>query len=274
MYAKMKIEDKIGMPRESQRLVYAGKQVKDHHSLSYYNVSNNSTLQLVLTLCGGFAGRLSTPHTFADVSDGSLLTAHEFSPDAPEWRVCSKGLNIEGRCKNRDCRAFRHMIIDRKKFALFNLIQDDNVRCPMCRSKVDPVTCGLYDCCWRYEGTKASDRLSMCSQWKDAKGHVYHRFDRDENGGSVEWESLLMAVKPRDEAVSAKLLQSTKPLAISADDKCTICWSSFGSPSFFNSRVTQQCSHNFHSVCIRKWAKWCERNNTRPSCPICRRKIQ
>uniref|UniRef100_A0AAV1TI60 Uncharacterized protein n=1 Tax=Peronospora matthiolae TaxID=2874970 RepID=A0AAV1TI60_9STRA len=269
-YAKSKIEDKEGMPRESQCLVYAGKQLKDHHPLSYYNVKDKCTLRMKWTLRGGFAGRFSTPRTFADVSDGSLITAYEFSSDAPEWRVCSRGLNIEGRCKNPDCRAFRRMIIDRKKFELFNLIEDDDVRCPICHWKVDPVACGLYDCCWRYEGIKESDGVSMCSTWKDAQGYVYHRFDCDENGGTVEWESLLITVKPRDDAESAKLLVSMVSAVVRPSDICTICWSPFSS-SRKDSHKASRCGHTFHRDCSQKWTKWCKRNNTRFSCPICRK---
>ncbi|CAI5739944.1 unnamed protein product [Peronospora destructor] len=257
-YVKMKIEDKESITPEAQRLVYAGKPLKDQVALSSYNIKGESTLHLSLRICGGSIGRNPAFRTFVDVSNGSLITALEFSPKAPEWRLVSKGMNIEGRCKNPECSAYRKMIIDRKKFVPFNLIRDDNIQCPMCCCKVKPITCGFYDCAWRFEGVTGSVNLSICSQWNDASGEVYHRFDSDAANGSVEWASLLILAKPRQEV----------PSAFKSSDTCTICWSPLSSPT---KCLTPHCGHTFHRECSKEWTKWCKHYKTQPSCPICRR---
>jgi ubiquitin C len=46
------IEEKIGSPRDQQRLIFAGKQLELGRTLLYYGVRNHSSLDLCMSLRG------------------------------------------------------------------------------------------------------------------------------------------------------------------------------------------------------------------------------
>ena len=50
---KAKIHNKQGIPSAEQRLIFAGRQLEDDHTVAEYNITKRKTLHLALRLCGG-----------------------------------------------------------------------------------------------------------------------------------------------------------------------------------------------------------------------------
>lgn len=99
-------------------------------------------------------------------------------------------------------------------------------------AKVKPITCGFYDCMWKFEGLRSTDGFALSSTWKDASGEKYHRFNADESSGSVEWESLLIVARAGAGPKNAEKVEVADPGQTSSGklkDPCPICWTTLES---------------------------------------------
>ena len=50
---KNKIKDKLGVPIQEQNLTYGGKQLNDDKTLEYYDITEEATIQMSMSLKGG-----------------------------------------------------------------------------------------------------------------------------------------------------------------------------------------------------------------------------
>lgn len=53
---------------ESQRIIFGGKQLDDHHTLCYYNITNETTLHIILRLRGGMFHKSSSRADFVSLN--------------------------------------------------------------------------------------------------------------------------------------------------------------------------------------------------------------
>jgi ubiquitin len=51
---KSKIQDKLGIPRGEQQLIFAGKPLEDGNTFQDYSIQKDSTLELNIPIRGGF----------------------------------------------------------------------------------------------------------------------------------------------------------------------------------------------------------------------------
>ena len=153
-------------------------RLEDDHTLADYNVTYQSTLHLVLSLCG--RGYLTVPLTgFTDASRAAEPDRFQFSADLPTWRSAWLGLCLEGVCTNASCEARNQMVIANLGRGTFDLIVDAHTcTCPQCDRPIEPVACAFNNCQWRFVGTKrgadGATETVRSDGWTDVD-HTYVR---------------------------------------------------------------------------------------------------
>ncbi|RUS24196.1 hypothetical protein BC938DRAFT_473962 [Jimgerdemannia flammicorona] len=195
--------------------------------------------------------------------DGEFLK--DWSKTAPDWRIVTKGLNLEGTCTNDSCPAHNHRVIMKWEQRNFDFQYDSvKCRCPICFESVMPITCGFSNTWWSFRGIKSGTDTSGAGErvscdWRRA-GDAYHVFDEGK-GGVASWSRLKILTRFCEH-----------------DWICTICFERKDAVWMgLRWRVTEPdtlaCGHSFHLECIDEWKNAQREKVLALTCPICRVEI-
>ena len=194
---KIKEKDNIQNINEIQ-LTYGGRILKDLHAeLKTFNIKQNATLQYNVegSIIGGNGGY---GIEFADITNKEGLEKRNFGKNAKKWNKITKGLNIEGICKS-NCEAQNEKVDCPIGMGDFNFLENiDEIKCPMCGSVIEPLTCSFCECQYQIEG-----KISETGEVKDVKQTKteWIRVEKDYDyynplkTGKVNWYKLIIHTK-------------------------------------------------------------------------------
>ena len=188
------ISEQYKISNEVLNLSFGGKLLKDSLLLSDYNIICNSVINCEHINNGG-------NFKFIDVNNTKGIKKLTIGK-AKAWRKYVQGLNLEGYCRNKKCKAYNKKVICQMGYVEYVFKEDDNkVVCPICKEKIMPESCGFSKCIFIFSGKKYNNgRIEEINDniWKLVK-NGYYSYDPDKTK-IIDWESLKIKVSeiPKD----------------------------------------------------------------------------
>ena len=233
---------------------------------SIYSLQPRSDSRFIVTIDNSGGG---CPPSFVDVQNEDALLKRQFSSSAPKWRICSDGINIEGKCTNSDCPAHNHMVIYRHVFHLFDLLHT-KAYCPICHKEIVPMKPGFANCLWRIVSLKTTGSFLTLPYRRVEK--EYQTYDEAE-AGMVQFTLLHIEALPLDQEYklpktsvqSEEVSEQPTPLPdekaspassppvndppLVVPEHCMVCLSSLSSKDC----ALLPCGHGAHKGCLEEW---------------------
>lgn len=269
------VEASKGVPTYAQHLIHhndsrAPDVMTDDRSLSWHGVCKDDVLHLT-------DPPVSTPRNYIlDVTSTLARSSIGASIAGPEWRICRQGLNVEGRCVNRICRAFQRLVIHPHVHSsnpfhhmaasptYMGLVHPSSIQphCPVCRKDFTAEKYGFTDCIWAYDSRQHGRNWQMedvCSKWQYVPEDQYQRFQLN----TREWHNLTFIVRPppstppadrqtmqlhAQSAISGSELMSTQPAAAASMPAALLSGNAI-SPNW-DARLARALSTTYRSVHI------------------------
>ena len=112
--------------RAFNRWMYDGAVLKDDETILTLGIENKDIIEANPSSRGG------GPFDMADISNEKGLVRRNYGKNAPKWNTITKGLNVDGICKNEKCEAYNQEVDCPIGIGSFDLVRNaDRIKCPI-----------------------------------------------------------------------------------------------------------------------------------------------
>mgnify|MGYP000910451117 CR=1 FL=1 len=223
------------IPSDRIKLVFQSETLAGGKVLTTIGVKEGSRIQYMKSAQPNQETGGTLNFVDPDVAEKQII---QFSKTAPEWRLASSGLCLEGICNNNSCVAFGCWVIMNKGFGLFNAIDNRLTnRCPKCNKIVPFATCGFNNCNYEFIGTRFEEGERVNENSSNEVGNEYLRYDPTEKTVEIDGKQKKTVV----EWATLKII--TRKLG-DIGNNCQICLKPVLSDPW-----RLPCNHHLHSQC-------------------------
>ena len=136
--------------------IFNGKKLNPYINLGQNGLRNYDAISVLES--GNITGGGGFSMNFTDISK-KITAQRPLSSKGPDYRRVDKGINIHGQCKYEKCRAYNdEIIVPLRGIQIFDLVKErSNLKCPACRSLIEPKTVSFFLCEYKVKGKKYVD---------------------------------------------------------------------------------------------------------------------
>ena len=179
--------------RVHDRWKFDGAVLKDDETILTLGIENKDSIYANAYLRGGGDFGID----MADISNEKGIVRCNYGKNAAKWNIITKGLNVDGICKNEKCEAYNQEVDCPIGIGSFDLVRNaDRIKCPICNNEIDPTTCVFCKCEYKLEGKKKLNGKTehVSTNWKRVEKD-YEYYD-PQKSGIVRWLMLIIETKP------------------------------------------------------------------------------